>query len=127
MTWEVTDLGFRMGLSTQVPEVLSRHVANLVTGQLERNGLTVADVGAWAVHPGGPRILQVVEQELGLASDALAASRACLAENGNCSSPTVLMILDRLLRADPVPRGGDRPLFMMAFGPGLTLYSALLS
>ncbi len=80
------------------------------------------------MHPGGPRILQVVEQELGLAPDALAASRACLAENGNCSSPTVLMILDRLLRADsPVPRGGDRPLLMMAFGPGLTLYSALLS
>jgi predicted naringenin-chalcone synthase len=128
MTWHVTDLGFRMGLSTHVPDVLSRHVAHLVTGQLERNGLTVADVGAWAVHPGGPRILQVVEQQLGLAPDALTASRACLAESGNCSSPTVLMILDRLLRETPgpVPRGGDRPLVMMAFGPGLTLYSALL-
>ncbi len=71
MTWHVTDLGFRMGLSSDVPEVLSRHVANLVTSQLQRHGLTVPDVGAWAVHPGGPRILQVVETGTGPGSGCL--------------------------------------------------------
>jgi predicted naringenin-chalcone synthase len=54
MTWHVTDLGFRMGLSPKVPEVLSRHVGPFVGDLLARNGLAVADVGAWAVHPGGP-------------------------------------------------------------------------
>ena len=51
------------------------------------------------MHPGGPRILDVVREQLGLPEAALAASRAVLAEHGNCSSPTVLMILDALLRA----------------------------
>lgn len=125
MTWEVTDHGFRMGLSPEVPAVLARHVAPLVTGLLDRHGLRVSDVDAWAVHPGGPRILDTVERNLDLPTDALEASRRVLAERGNCSSATVLLILDQL-RAAVRPRAG-RPAVVMAFGPGLTLYAALLS
>ena len=121
MTWQVTDLGFRMGLSPRVPDVLARHVRPLVDPMLERAGLAVADVRGWSVHPGGPRILDVVAEQVGLADAAMAASRAGLAEHGNCSSPTVLLILDRLLR-----EGSPPPAMMMAFGPGLTLYAALL-
>ncbi len=123
MTWHVTDLGFRMGLSPRVPDVLSRHVAPLVTGMLDRHGLAVGDVASWAVHPGGPRILDVVEQQLGLDAADLAPSRKTLADHGNCSSPTVLMILDQLSHRAP---GLDGPTVAMAFGPGLTLYAALL-
>ncbi|WP_319463493.1 type III polyketide synthase [Micromonospora sp. RTP1Z1] len=122
MTWEVTDTGFRMGLSPKVPQVLSRHVRGLVDDLLARHGRTMSEVDGWAVHPGGPRILNVVERELALPPEALAASRAVLHEHGNCSSPTVLLILDRLLRA-PMPPGR---IVMLAFGPGLTLYAALL-
>ncbi len=122
MTWEVTDKGFRMGLSPKVPEVLAMHVAGLVTDLLSRHGLWVSEIDGWAVHPGGPRILTVVERELELPSAALAASRATLAEHGNCSSSTVLLILDRLRRAAHPPR----TVVMLAFGPGLTLYAALL-
>ncbi|MEU4566402.1 type III polyketide synthase [Micromonospora sp. NPDC023956] len=122
MTWEVTDTGFRMGLSPKVPQVLSRHVRGLVDGLLARHGTDRSGVDGWAVHPGGPRILDVVERELALPERALAASRETLAEHGNCSSPTVLLILDRLLRR-PVP---PQRVVMLAFGPGLTLYSALL-
>jgi predicted naringenin-chalcone synthase len=121
MTWHVTDLGFRMGLSPHVPDVLSRHVRALVDPMLARAGLVVADVPAWSVHPGGPRILDVVAREIGLTDREMAASRAGLSEHGNCSSPTVLLILDRLLR-----EGSRPPAMMMAFGPGLTLYAALL-
>lgn len=122
MTWDVTDLGFRMGLSPRVPDVLAAHVAGLVDDLLDRNGLNRSDVDGWAVHPGGPRIMDVIERELGLDPAALAESRAVLAEHGNCSSPTVLMVLDAL-RARPV-----RPdtVVMLAFGPGLTLYATLL-
>ncbi|MDT5028504.1 MAG: hypothetical protein QOE61_4930 [Micromonosporaceae bacterium] len=123
MTWQVTDLGFRMGLSARVPDVLARHVGPLVSGLLGRHELTVAGIEGWAVHPGGPRILDVVGEQLGLDARVMAPSRAGLAEHGNCSSPTVLLILERLL-CEEVPR--DEPVVMMAFGPGLTLYAALL-
>ena len=123
MTWEVTDLGFRMGLSPQVPEVLSRHVHRFVGELLGRHALTVDDIDGWAVHPGGPKILDVVEERLGLPPEALGASRGVLASYGNCSSATVLLVLDAL-RGRPVP---PRRVVMLAFGPGLTLYGALLS
>ncbi|WP_433314798.1 type III polyketide synthase [Micromonospora chersina] len=122
MTWDVTDTGFRMGLSPKVPQVLSRHVRGLVDDLLARHGWQRSEVDGWAVHPGGPRILNVVERELALPPAALAASRATLDEHGNCSSPTVLLILDRLGRAETPPER----VVMLAFGPGLTLYAALL-
>jgi predicted naringenin-chalcone synthase len=122
MTWDVTDLGFRMGLSNRVPEVLSRYVGQLAGDLLDAHGLTLTDVDGWAVHPGGPRILSVVERELRLPPAALAASRATLAEHGNCSSPTVLLILDALRRE----AAGARNVVALAFGPGLTLYAVLL-
>lgn len=128
MTWEVTDLGFRMGLSPQVPEVLARYVAPLVTDLLRRHGLELPDVDAWAVHPGGPRILDTVGEGLALPTDALDASRRVLAERGNCSSATVLLVWEEL-RAAAAPRrspGDGRPTVLLAFGPGLTLYAALL-
>ena len=124
MTWEITDRGFRMGLSPEVPRVLARHVGPMVGGLLARHGLTPADVDGWAVHPGGPRILDVVAEQLELAAGALDASRAVLARRGNCSSATVLLVLDEL-RAAGHPRPG-RTCLALAFGPGLTLYAALL-
>ncbi|ROP31574.1 putative naringenin-chalcone synthase [Couchioplanes caeruleus] len=123
MTWDVTDMGFRMGLSAQVPDVLSMHVRALVEDLLGRNGLTVGEVDGWAVHPGGPRILDVVQERIGLTDDDLAASRGVLAAYGNCSSPTVLLVLEELRRRGTPPRH----VVMLAFGPGLTLYGVLLS
>jgi predicted naringenin-chalcone synthase len=122
MTWDVTDLGFRMGLSPRVPQVLSLHVRRLVDDLLARHGLTVGDVDGWAVHPGGPKILDVVQEQLGLGADDLAASRGVLSAYGNCSSPTVLLVLDALRRRPAPPQR----VVMLAFGPGLTLYVALL-
>ena len=119
MTWDVTDLGFRMGLSPKVPDVLSRHLGDVVDELLAGAGLRVEDVAGWAVHPGGPRIIDVVRDELGLREEQVGASRRVLAEHGNCSSATVLLVLQEL--ADV-----DGPIVAMAFGPGLTLYAALL-
>jgi len=120
MSWDITDLGFRMGLSPKVPDVLARHVGGVVRDQLlAPHGLTPEDVTGWAVHPGGRRILEVVEEQLALAPAAMAPSYEVLDEFGNCSSGTVLLVLDRL----PAAPG---PHVAMAFGPGLTLYAALL-
>ena len=120
MTWDVTDLGFAMGLSPRVPDVLAVHARPVAEELLARNGLTVADVGGWAVHPGGRRIVEVVAEALGLDAADTAASYAVLAEAGNCSSSTVLLVLERL--QGPV----GEYVVAMAFGPGLTLCATLL-
>jgi alkylresorcinol/alkylpyrone synthase len=125
MTWEVTDLGFRMGLAREVPDVLGRHVRPFVDELLGRHGLGVGDVRGWAVHPGGPRILDVVADRLSLPEGALDPSRRVLAEHGNCSSATTLVVLDDLLQVEGTLGPGD-PVVALAFGPGLTLYGTLL-
>jgi predicted naringenin-chalcone synthase len=103
---------------------LAEHVLSVIETLLARHGLRPADVEGWAVHPGGPRILDVVGERLGLATGDLDAARATLRDHGNCSSPTVLLVIDELLRRR-TPDPGDT-IVAMAFGPGLTLYAALL-
>ena len=124
MTWDVTDLGFKMGLSPAVPDVLARHARPVVEDLLGAHGLTVQDVAGWAVHPGGRKIVEVVGEVLGLAESQLAASYDVLRDVGNCSSATVLLVLERLAATVDVPPGEH--VVAMAFGPGLTLYMALL-
>ncbi len=124
MTWDVTDLGFRMGLSPRVPAVLRKHVEATVCDLLAPHEMTVADVAGWAVHPGGPRIVEVVQKKLALSDEQVAESQAVLRDYGNCSSPTVLLVLERMLAGGRLNRGDH--VVAMAFGPGLTLYMALL-
>ncbi|MCW3041095.1 MAG: type polyketide synthase [Solirubrobacterales bacterium] len=124
MRWDVTDHGFRMALSPRVPKVLEKHVAGVVEELLAPQNLTPADVAGWAVHPGGPRIIDVVCEQLDLAEEDLEETASVLRENGNCSSGTVLLVLDRIRARRDLPDGA--PVVMMAFGPGLTLYAALL-
>lgn len=124
MTWDVTDHGFRMGLSPKVPRVLAKHVSGAMDSLLTPHGLAVGDVGRWVVHPGGPAILEAVTDQLGLPREACDVSRQVLDANGNCSSGTVLMVLGET-RAQRAPESGES-LVAMAFGPGLTLCSLLL-
>ena len=124
LTWDVTDLGFRMGLSPKVPDVLARHARPVIDDLLAQHGLLVSDVGGWAVHPGGRRIVEVVGEALDLEDAQVEASYDVLRDIGNCSSATVLFVLSRLLETTPPAPGA--PVVAMAFGPGLTLYNALL-
>lgn len=124
MTWDVTDHGFRMGLSPKVPKVLAQHVSGAMGALLGPHDLGVAAVDHWVVHPGGPAILEAVSGELGLPDDACDVSRQVLDANGNCSSGTVLMVLGETRAQRPVESGES--LVAMAFGPGLTLCSVLL-
>ncbi|GAA1140075.1 type III polyketide synthase [Nesterenkonia lutea] len=118
MVWTIGDHGFNMTLSAEVPRIIGREIRAAVDRFLGE-----ADApAAWAVHPGGRSVLDRVETGLGLESTALSASRAVLRENGNMSSATLLFILRRLLE-DPDVSG---PIAALAFGPGLTVESALL-
>ncbi len=122
MTWDIGDHGFRMGLSPEVPGVVGRQVRPAVDALLGKHGLALGDVAGWAVHPGGPAVLEAVATALELSQPQMQTSRDVLAEYGNCSSPTVLLILERVSQRLGV---GDYAV-ALGFGPGLTLYAALL-
>lgn len=122
MTWRIGDSGFEMNLSPRVPDLIQANLRPWFEPWLAGQGLAIDEIAAWAVHPGGPRVVTAVGQSLDLKEVALAESRQVLAAMGNMSSPTVLFILDELRRAGKL--GG--PCVMMAFGPGLAVEVALL-
>ena len=122
MTWKIGDHGFEMTLSPEVPSLIETHLAGWMRGWLARHGLTIETVGSWAVHPGGPRILDAVRTTLGLKKDTMADAREVLSGFGNISSPTILFLIDRLMR-----RGAERPCVALGFGPGLVVEAALIA
>jgi len=124
MTFTLTDQGFRMYLSSYVPDLLAANVVSFVDRLLVRSGLTRKDVRFWAIHPGSKRIIEYLQAQLELTPEQVEFSLDTLRDFGNMSSATVLFVLDRMMReADPAP--GDY-LVMMAFGPGLTMEALLL-
>lgn len=124
MTWDVGDAGFIMGLSPRVPVTLRRHVQAATERLLSPHGLTLRDVTHWLVHPGGPSILEAISAKLELSDEQLTHSWNVLRQHGNCSSATVLMVLDEAIKSGATHPGEWG--IMMAFGPGLTLEMCLL-
>ena len=114
MGWRIGDHGFEMTLGAEVPEHLRANLPTWIERTLASHDLSIDAIGGWAIHPGGPRVIDAVVESLNLPEDAGATSRSVLREHGNMSSVTLLFILDRLARA-AVPR----PWVGLAFGPGL--------
>lgn len=121
MVWTIGDHGFEMVLSAEVPRIIGREIRGAVARFLGDDD----PPARWAVHPGGRSVLDRVETGLELPPDALAASRAVLREYGNMSSATILFILASLLRDESITDGTR--VAGLAFGPGLTVESALLT
>ena len=122
MSWRIGNEGFVMTLSPLVPDLICQHLRPWLETWLAHHRLSLSDVGSWAVHPGGPRILSAVREATGLSHTALDTSHQVLADHGNMSSATILFILDRLCKAE-----APRPCVALAFGPGLTIEAALLA
>ena len=120
MTWTIADHGFEMTLSARVPALIGDHLKPWLISWLAQHRYSLRDIGSWAIHPGGPRIVEAVTDALGLPAGAGEASHAVLTEHGNMSSPTILFILDRLRRAE-----APRPCVALGFGPGLAVEAAL--
>lgn len=121
MTWRIGDAGFRMTLSPEVPGIITSQLPKLLEDFLSRNDLTLPQIGGWAIHPGGPRILNACCSAAQLSPEQIAPSADILSRYGNMSSPTVLFILKELLAA-----GTPRPYVMLGFGPGLNVEATLL-
>jgi alkylresorcinol/alkylpyrone synthase len=124
MGWQIEDHGFQMWLSPRVPALVEREVGRLVEDLLQPHGLVAGDVAHWAVHPGGPEIVDRVQRRLGLGDAQVARSHEVLADGGNRSSATVLFILEQLLASGEVKPG--QWIVALAFGTGLTLEALLL-
>jgi predicted naringenin-chalcone synthase len=120
MTWRIGDHGFEMGLSLEVPRRIRASLKAWLYPWLASHSLAIKDVAHWAIHPGGPEIIQAAIDSLGITDQAGDVSRAVLAEHGNMSSPTVLFILQRM-RAS----GIKGPIVALGFGPGLMFEAAL--
>lgn len=116
MGWEITDDGFRIVLSAEVPNIIRARLPGDVDALLSRNGLTRSDIGSWILHTGGPKVLNAMSESLGLERDAVAASWNSLREVGNLSSASVLLVLeDVMLKHRPTPGAWS---VLAAMGPG---------
>lgn len=123
MAWTIGDSGFAMTLSSYIPAILESNISRALTPLLEAAQLSQEAVDHWAVHPGGRAILDKVQAGLSLCEPDLAASRKVLRDFGNMSSVTSLFVLKELLtRSD-----SGECVCAMAFGPGLTVETALLT
>ena len=124
MGWDMTNSGFKVLLSADIAQLAQSEVRPSMEAFLSRHDLTIADIDHWLVHPGGPRVIQALEVGLGLPEEALSLSWETLAEAGNISSASVLVILDKFMKRLQPKRGEYGVL--MAMGPAFCAELVLL-
>jgi alkylresorcinol/alkylpyrone synthase len=123
MGWDVSDKGFKIVLSAEVPEMVRRYLRRDVDAFLTEHGLVRNDIAAWISHPGGPKVLEAMREALELPEEALDGAWRTLREVGNLSSTSVLLVLEEKL--DSPPPAGSWGL-MSAMGPGFCSEMVLL-
>ncbi|GAB3559473.1 type III polyketide synthase [Spirosoma fluminis] len=130
MAWHISDFGFEMTLTSQVPTFIQQGIGQLMDRLLNQCQLTLDDIGYYALHPGGRRILEVIEEQLGITAQDDRYAYEVLRRNGNMSSATVLFVLKEIwneLATGQAEVDPERPnILSCAFGPGLTLESMVL-
>jgi alkylresorcinol/alkylpyrone synthase len=124
MGWDVGASGFRIVLSAGVPEVVRRHLGDDLCAFLGDHGLKIGDVDTWVAHPGGPKVLEAMQQALDLPREAFGRTWQSLAQVGNLSSSSVLHVFAATL-AGPPPTAGS-PGVLLAMGPGFCSELVLL-
>jgi alkylresorcinol/alkylpyrone synthase len=129
MGWDITSNGFKVVLSSKVPELARNHVGADVDGFLESRGLKRSDIRHWVAHTGGPKVLMAFQETLGLSHDSLAGSWSSLRTIGNLSSASVLFVLRDLLAdiaaGKASAQSGDLGM-VLAMGPGFCSEMVLL-
>ena len=122
MGWDVGGTGLKLVLSPDVPEVVGRYLRDDVDGFLADHDLSIADIGTWVSHPGGPKVIEAIVESLELPEDALELTWRSLADVGNLSSSSVLHVLRDTMAKSPAAGPG----VMMAMGPGFCSELVLL-
>jgi len=116
MGWDISESGFQIVLSPEVPDLIRRQLGNDVDNFLADLGRERSDVGSWVLHTGGPKVLQATAAALSLENGELAASWDCLRRVGNLSSASVLVVLEDVMK-NRRPEPGTFGL-LAAMGPG---------
>lgn len=124
MGWDVGSGGLKIVLDANVPTLVQRYLGDDVRAFLGDHGLSPSDVGAWVSHPGGPKVIEAIEQALGVEGDPLGMTWSSLGRIGNLSSASVLHVLRDTLDHRP-PTAGS-PGVLMAMGPGFCSELVLL-
>jgi alkylresorcinol/alkylpyrone synthase len=124
MGWNVSEKGFRIVLSKEIPNLVRKHLAHDVDDFLAERGLTRSDIGSWLLHTGGPKILEATADALGLKNGQLDVSWQCLRRTGNLSSASVLVVLEEVMK-NRRPSPGTLGL-LAAMGPGFCSEFVLL-
>lgn len=122
--WRLSSDCFRIVLTTELPAVVERGLADSVTAFLAEHELTIDDIASWICHPGGPKVIDAVQRALKLPDGAVATSRRSLAEVGNMSSASVLHILEQVAANGRPPPGSAG--LMIGLGPGVSAELVLL-
>jgi predicted naringenin-chalcone synthase len=129
MAWNIGDEGFEMVLGNYVPHIIDDHIVGALEPLLSREssllGLPYRDIRHWGIHPGGRSILDKVQSRLDLTDEQLLPARETLRNYGNMSSATVLFVIRHILDLPSVDE--DERICSMAFGPGLTVETALFT
>lgn len=124
MGWKVSEKGFNIVLSPEVPTVIRENLGRNVDEFLAMHGLTRGDIGSWIMHTGGPKVLEATAEALGLKNGQLDVSWEALRRVGNLSSASVLVVLDEVMKhRRPLP--GTRSI-LAAMGPGFCAEMLLL-
>ncbi len=124
MGWDISEKGFRIVLSPEVPDTVVKHLGGDVDEFLGEQGLKRSDIKSWVMHTGGPKVLEATEVALGLTSKDLEASWNCLRKVGNISSTSVLLVLeDVYMHRRPAPGAMS---ILAAMGPGFCSELVLL-
>jgi alkylresorcinol/alkylpyrone synthase len=114
MGWEISERGFKIVLSPEVPELARARLGHDTEVFLRDQDVARAEVGAWICHPGGPKVLEAIRDALGLTDSDVELSWKTLSETGNLSSTSVLLVLEETLRT---PRAPGTPGLLLAMGP----------
>ena len=123
MAWNIGNFGFEMKLSVYVPDLIEEGIGKLVERLM---GGRKDKPSHYAIHPGGKRILEVIEKELNISKTQNQSAREVLKSFGNMSSPTLLFVLHKLWQGLGEENLNEE-ILALAFGPGLTLESMILS
>lgn len=126
MAWTVGDLGFEMKLSAYVPDIIRGGIAALTDSLLGKISKKLPDIQHFAIHPGGKKILEAIEQELGITKAQNKPAYDVLQQYGNMSSATVLFVLKEIAKKLTL-QDQNQHILSFAFGPGLTLESMVLN
>ncbi|HXJ16765.1 MAG TPA: 3-oxoacyl-[acyl-carrier-protein] synthase III C-terminal domain-containing protein [Candidatus Polarisedimenticolia bacterium] len=124
MGWDISEKGFRIVLSPDVPKVVLQHMGEDVDEFLAEQGLTRGEIGCWIMHTGGPKVLNATASALGLSRSDLQASWDCLRKVGNVSSTSVLLVLEDVYKHRR-PKPGTWSV-LAAMGPGFCAELILL-